>query len=78
MAEPAWVSTERAQAAEPSSPTAPYTERMPTPPQPSIKEEEGMMSLTHPHCVYAAVHFIEITATFTDVCQHLSEKTLCW
>ncbi|KTF90000.1 hypothetical protein cypCar_00006506 [Cyprinus carpio] len=40
MAEPAWVSTERAPAAEPSSPTAPYTERMPTPPQPSIKEEE--------------------------------------
>lgn len=78
MAEPAWVSTERAQAAEPSSPTAPYTERMPTPPQPSIKEEEGTMSLTHPHCVYVAVHFIEITATFTDVCQRLSEKTLCW
>ncbi|XP_077080568.1 nucleolar protein 4-like isoform X1 [Siphateles boraxobius] len=40
MAEPAWVSTERAPAAESSSPTAPYTERMPTPPQPSIKEEE--------------------------------------
>ncbi|XP_048066177.1 nucleolar protein 4-like [Megalobrama amblycephala] len=40
MAEPAWVSTERAPTAEPSSPTAPYTERMPTPPQPSIKEEE--------------------------------------
>ncbi|XP_039513972.1 nucleolar protein 4-like isoform X1 [Pimephales promelas] len=40
MAEPAWVSTERAPAAEPSSPTAPYTERMPTPPQPCIKEEE--------------------------------------
>ncbi|CAM4716936.1 unnamed protein product [Leuciscus chuanchicus] len=40
MAEPAWVSTERAPAAEPSSPTTPYTERMPTPPQPSIKEEE--------------------------------------
>ncbi|XP_051963959.1 nucleolar protein 4-like [Xyrauchen texanus] len=40
MAEPAWVSTERAPAAEPSSPTTPYTERMPTPPQPSIKQEE--------------------------------------
>ncbi|XP_059359704.1 nucleolar protein 4-like [Carassius carassius] len=40
MAEPAWVSTERAPAAEPSCPTTPYTERMPTPPQPSIKEEE--------------------------------------
>uniref|UniRef100_A0A672PB38 Nucleolar protein 4-like n=2 Tax=Sinocyclocheilus grahami TaxID=75366 RepID=A0A672PB38_SINGR len=40
MAEPAWVSTERAPAVEPCSPTAPYTEKMPTPPQPSIKEEE--------------------------------------
>ncbi|KAA0714079.1 Nucleolar protein 4 [Triplophysa tibetana] len=40
MAEPAWVSTERAPAAEPSSPAAPYTERMPTPPQANIKEEE--------------------------------------
>ncbi|XP_068079244.1 nucleolar protein 4-like isoform X2 [Danio rerio] len=40
MAEPAWVSTERAPAADPSSPAAPYTERMPTPPQPNIKEEE--------------------------------------
>lgn len=51
MAEPAWVSTERAPAAEPSSPTAPYTERMPTPPQPSIKEEEGTMSLSHTLCL---------------------------
>ncbi|XP_057212733.1 nucleolar protein 4-like isoform X1 [Triplophysa rosa] len=40
MAEPAWVSTERAPAAEPSSPAAPYTERMPTPPQANFKEEE--------------------------------------
>ncbi|XP_073723974.1 nucleolar protein 4-like isoform X2 [Misgurnus anguillicaudatus] len=40
MAEPAWVSTERAPAAEPNSPAAPYSERMPTPPQASIKEEE--------------------------------------
>ncbi|XP_051509686.1 nucleolar protein 4-like isoform X2 [Myxocyprinus asiaticus] len=44
MAEPVWVSTERAPAPEPSSPTAPYKERMPTPPQPSIKEEDDSFS----------------------------------
>lgn len=56
MAEPAWVSTERAPAAEPSSPTAPYTERMPTPPQPRIKEEEGMMSLSLTHTVFTLLY----------------------
>lgn len=43
MAEPAWGSTERAPAAAaaPSGTPEPRPERKATPPQPSIKEEEG-------------------------------------
>ncbi|GAA6101251.1 nucleolar protein 4-like [Tachysurus ichikawai] len=41
MTEPAWGSTERAPAAAPSSTPEPRPERKATPPQPSIKEEEG-------------------------------------
>lgn len=41
MAEPAWGSTERAPAAALSGSPEPRPERKATPPQPSIKEEEG-------------------------------------
>lgn len=41
MAEPAWGSTERAPATVPSGTPEPRPERKATPPQPSVKEEEG-------------------------------------